>query len=185
MRSIADKNVRNKGDNLYDFSCGGCNALIESFAQFEEKQLECLCGAPMHRLFPISQALHHFDPYFDEGLGVDIHSKRQRADVMRVLGVVESGDKVKGSRNFEEKATTIDRIPELRGLTVGDLQRENERRKEAGDNFMVQTENSDGSLSAPKRAADLPSKQKSKGRMKKEDEWDQRISRKRSSIITK
>ena len=188
MRSIENDDIRRKGDMQYDFECSSCGATSEAFAQFEEREMECYCGSAMQRIFPVTQSLHHFEPYFDEGLGVDIHSNRQRKDVMRLLGVIESGDKVRGGRNFDEKAITIDRIPQLRGMTVGDLQRENERRKEQGDNFMVQIENEDGTASNPMRAKDLPSKvEGSKGRMKKELEWDQRVlkAKKNNRIITK
>jgi len=45
-----------------------------------------------------------FEPYYDEGLGCDVHSEGERRRVMSELGLIESGDRVHGGRNFDANA---------------------------------------------------------------------------------
>jgi hypothetical protein len=50
------------------------------------------------------QGYQPFEAYFDESLNCDIKGRRHKQEVMTILGVHESGDRVGGARNFDEKA---------------------------------------------------------------------------------
>ena len=87
----------------YNFACHACERVWDSIVPFEEKWLICTCGAKVERKFPIEalNGMQIMESYFDEGLGVDIHGKRHRAEVMRGMGLVEAGDPIGGARSFD------------------------------------------------------------------------------------
>jgi hypothetical protein len=94
-----------------------------------------------------------FESYYDESLDMDIHGLRHKKQIMKALGVVEAGDKVKGARNWDEKApNSVKPIQKLSGRTLDDYRREEEKRAEDRNNFAVGT---DGSNDVGK-ADDLP-----------------------------
>jgi len=187
LRGIDPSRPREEGENLYDFKCPICLEIKEDFALFEDRKRSCRCGHVMERVFPLSVGLLHFEPYFDEGLGVDITSQRQKAQVMKLMDVMEAGDRVGGSRNTENEDNiqiTADRAPI--GRTIDDhLRGEDKRRADKEENFMVQSESEYGSVSNPVSVTDLPDV-KEKSRTKKSDTFEERQNRlsNRSAIIS-
>jgi hypothetical protein len=79
------------------------------------KRFRCICSGYFLRV-PELFKLTTFEPHFDEGLGTDVHSERDRLDQMKMLGLEESNDKVGGARNFDSKAPDhIKKLP-LKGI---------------------------------------------------------------------
>ena len=67
----------------------------------------------MTRQFPLSAALNliaDLEPYYDEGLGCDIHSRQERRRVMAALGVVEAGDARGGARAYDPRLPSESRM---------------------------------------------------------------------------
>lgn len=87
--------VREKGKGLThaDYSCPNAHTWGDDYEDIPPVSPDCLtCGLPSH---PIVTGLPSIDwvtmrgPYFDQGLGRWITSKRHREEVMRELGVRE------------------------------------------------------------------------------------------------
>ena len=77
---------------LYDFECKECGRLIELFFHMNDDKVgRCdKCGSEAHRVysrFDISGDIGHKYEYFDETLGVQVHSKRQREAEMARQGL--------------------------------------------------------------------------------------------------
>jgi len=58
------------------------------------------------RLFSREAALgfQPFEAHYDEGLGCDVHSRREKKMIMNALNVHEAGDTKGGARNFDKHA---------------------------------------------------------------------------------
>lgn len=98
---------------VYSFECPKCLGSQDIWLPIEErkKPQKCQCGKRLKRV-PERFTADTFEPYHDEGLGVDIHSRQEKRDVMKDLGVIETGDRVGGARDFDEKAPdTIGKLP--------------------------------------------------------------------------
>jgi hypothetical protein len=97
----------------YDFACN-CGARKQDvFVRAEEHFLPCGCGEKMIRQFPVSRRqfiVGELDPYYDEGLGYDVHSRAERRQIMDALGVQEAGDAVNGSRSYDQSVPFESRV---------------------------------------------------------------------------
>jgi putative FmdB family regulatory protein len=102
---------------LYTFECPDCGNVEEVVRSVDERKqpLPCprsfdelgrwgdgtglgrVCGAPMKREVEMFEA-KTLTPYFDEGLGADVHSFGEKRQIMSDLGVMETGDRVHGGR---------------------------------------------------------------------------------------
>lgn len=132
---------------LYDYSCNKCEKKQELWSSFEVRNhtRECACGGQLEYQFPMSAIKGYmpFESYYDESLDMDIHGLRHKKQIMKALGVVEAGDKVKGARNWDEKApNSVKPIQKLSGRTLDDYRREEEKRAEDKNNFVVGTDDS-------------------------------------------
>lgn len=96
-------------DRSYDYECLFCGNVDTHLVPFESrhnKQTCSVCRGKSKWLFPVEAALGYqpFSEYYDESLGVDIHSRREKRKILRDKGVIESGDPVHGARNFDKHA---------------------------------------------------------------------------------
>ena len=148
---------------LYDYTCETCNTTKEIVVSLEDKKktIKCQCGGDAALQFPVTaiKGFQPFESYYDESLDMDIHGRRHKEQVMKALNVIEAGDKVRGARNYDDKAPeSINPIDRLSGRSLDDHRREEEKREEDKYNFVVGTENKDGkSVDEVKRVSDLPS----------------------------
>lgn len=110
----------------FDFKCNDCKATQAILlADGEDStQAVCACGGAMVRQFPVEaiRGFQTFEPYYDEALDCDVHGKREKAEILKAEGLIERGDKVKGSRNEDKHADTIKPQPII-GKRYQDLQR--------------------------------------------------------------
>jgi hypothetical protein len=74
------------------------------------------------------------------------------------LNVIEAGDKVHGARNYDASAPeSIKPTDNMSGRSLDDYRREEDKREEDKNNFVVGTETKDGkSIDEIKRVDDLP-----------------------------
>lgn len=134
---------------LYTFACDLCGAKLDELRSMERRNdpRGCLCGAEMtRRVEPFRAAT--FEPYYDEGLGCDISSSKEKRAVMRALGVIESGDRVGGARNFDEKAP--------HHVSKFTLQGKKFRRERDDGGPIIETVAQDGKTVSRERFGDLP-----------------------------
>lgn len=96
----------------YDYKCPKCEKVapvsLASFAHRDTAKVRCMdCDTDMERQFPFEAALgiqKEFQPYFDEALNCNVYSREQKAQILRNKGLIETGDPVRGARNYDEKA---------------------------------------------------------------------------------
>ena len=91
---------------LYSYLCPMCAHTVEELRSVAHRHdlLTCeRCGSGMSKEMA-RPYLDIIEPYFDEGLGVNIYSARHRREVMQKQGVIEAGDRVGGARNFDKHA---------------------------------------------------------------------------------
>lgn len=103
---------------VYTFHCEQCNTKKDFLRSVSErnKRTECgKCHSEMQRRVE-GFKLDTFEPYYDEGLGSDITSRRARKSIMSRLGVIEAGDPIGGSRNFDSKNPNVIKKQPLRGV---------------------------------------------------------------------
>lgn len=64
------------------------------------------CGKITARQFSRESALNFlpFEAHYDEGLGCDVHTRREKKMIMNALNVHEAGDAKGGARNFDKHA---------------------------------------------------------------------------------
>ena len=93
---------------IYSFECKSCGTEDDVYRKVDDRAnlVECLCGAKMSRLLE-RFTIDTFEPYYDEGLGSDVYSARDKKAIMNNLGLVEAGDQVGGSRIFDEKSPNL------------------------------------------------------------------------------
>jgi|TARA_R100000008_G_scaffold84652_2_gene72640 putative FmdB family regulatory protein len=89
---------------IYSFECRDCGRKGDVHRKVADRgnPVKCPCGKEMNRV-PERFTADTFEPYYDEGLGSDVYSARDRKAIMNQLGVVEAGDQVGGARIFDEK----------------------------------------------------------------------------------
>jgi putative FmdB family regulatory protein len=116
----------------YSYYCKFCDIEHDRIVLYEDREAsyECpSCGEDTEYVFPLTRSVWGAMEYHDESLGVDIHGRRHRQQVMRAMGVQEAGDSVGGARNFETAhATGI--LPPV-GSEYSDMQRKEEKARKA------------------------------------------------------
>mgnify|MGYP003639716503 CR=1 FL=1 len=157
---------------IYTYQCPSCNEAVDLLRDVEDRKkvVPCSCSsgsAKMRR--PETFRADVFEAYYDEGLGSDVYSSEDRKAIMKGLNVVESGDKVHGGRNFDEKAKVKIEKQEPQGI----------RRMEAKDETeqIVQVVDSGGDISESVSFRELPNASASKGDSEKsfEKAWAEAI----------
>ena len=122
----------------YTYVCKGCGVSFDMIRKYDERKnaLSCgECGGEAEWTFPITSNIWGGISYHDESLGVDIHGRRHRQEVMKAMNVIEAGDPKNGSRNFEKtRATGI--LPE-QGIKLSDVQRAQERARKRQEEKVV------------------------------------------------
>ena len=88
-----------------------------------------------------------FEPHYDEGLGCDVSSAREKKRVMKALGVIETGDWVHGARNFDRHAPTKVSKFAPQGIPF--------QRAGEGDQ-VIETVNRDGTVVSRAKFSELP-----------------------------
>jgi len=128
----------------YDFVCGLCGKTTTEKVDYNQREEDrpCRCGGTMSYTFPVDAILGFipFEPYFDEGLGVDVRGRNERNQIMGSMGLVEAGDKVHGARNEGKFGKSG-----LTGLTLAERQRKEEKARTASENVTVTAIHRDGS----------------------------------------
>ncbi len=93
----------------YTYACPHCRYEQDAFVAYADRtdpQTCERCGAHAYYQFPVEAALgfQPFEPYYDEALDGDITGRRDKQLFLKAEGLIEAGDKVRGSRNFDAKA---------------------------------------------------------------------------------
>lgn len=129
----------------YTWTCPSCKYEADHIVTYDErgKPIICdTCGVETVRQFPVEavRGISTFEAYHDESLGCDIHDASEKRAVMAALDVHESGDPIRGGRNFEAKA------PHLvgKGRLTGELFQD--RRHIKKEDPMVAIERKDGTV---------------------------------------
>ena len=100
----------------YDFSCDHCGTTSKdvtvTIAARNDVMLCGDCQYPMKRLFPLGavRGVKFFSPYYDEMLGMNLHTAEQKASELRKRGMIEAGDKEHGARIFDDSLPTASQI---------------------------------------------------------------------------
>jgi len=147
----------------YDYECPTCNTYTEHFVSFDNRHdlQSCRgCGGSEASYVISVPNLTFFEPYHDESLNCDIKGARHRKEVMAAQGVHEAGDRVGGARNFEKASNNGGMMP-LNGRSHDDVRRNDDKRREQGDNMVVgvDTSNAHGETTTTyHRVKDLESK---------------------------
>ena len=124
---------------VYTYRCPDCESRFEEVRTVDRRHDKtlCACGSQMKRapeLFKVST----FEPYYDEGLGCDVHSSEDKRAIMKDLDLIEAGDTVHGARNFDDKNPNLVEKTPPKGI----------RRKEKKevDDTIVQTVDAKGEV---------------------------------------
>jgi hypothetical protein len=134
---------------IYTLECVSCGGKEDFFRKVDERNefVSCACGGIMVRVVERFK-VDVFTPYYDEGLGSDVHSRRERKRLMSELGVVEAGDAVHGGRNFDSKNPNVIGVDrELRGHV--------RRKHREGDAQLVEVVDANGIVVESKRFDEL------------------------------
>jgi putative FmdB family regulatory protein len=130
----------------YTYHCSSCDTDTDAIVSYEDRETSQMCpeckGSADYTFSP-TRAIWGALDYHDESLGVDIHGRRHRQQVMKAMNVREAGDAVGGSRNFEKSHATGILPPN--GTELSEIQRKQERAREAQENKTIATINKDGS----------------------------------------
>jgi len=113
---------------LYEFQCPMCGMAEDRTVMLADldKEQKCNdCSAPMERQFPLEAAFgfQPYEAYYDESLGIDIGGRREKKQTLAAMGYEETGDRVKGARNFDKHAPHHVKPLPPRGVTLSDVQR--------------------------------------------------------------
>lgn len=77
---------------LYEYECLGCGGMTERLAPVTLSAINCpTCDGPASRILSLPVIRGELTPYYDEGLGVRIETRQQRAALMKAENVVEKG----------------------------------------------------------------------------------------------
>ena len=132
---------------LYEYRCLTCKRVSEHFVPMEARHhpQPCVCGGLAEKIFS-RQRVKVTQPYFDEGLGCDVHGERERQQILRSEGLIEAGDPVGGSRNFDFNGVHAGRHDPV-GLRYSDRQFRNDSPEvHDASNFEMAAANKDGSV---------------------------------------
>lgn len=91
---------------LYSYECSACGTVHDLMREmkFRGATVMCkVCGAWCKRIVERCNVVT-FQPYYDEGLGSDVYSLRDKRALMKLRGVEEAGDPVHGARDVDWKA---------------------------------------------------------------------------------
>lgn len=142
----------------YDYKCTGCNSVKEEHRSVDEDHRApgvCdQCGKVTEFIFPLGGfALWTFEPYYDEALDMDVHSRGEKKQILKSLGLQEAGDKVGGARNFDKDANYVKANQKVSGRTYDHVIKEKELARQAKD-WTVGTET--GGKTTYAKASQLP-----------------------------
>lgn len=134
----------------YCYECPECGHQDELYRKVNGRNqpANCPSGHRMKRV-PEHFEADTFEPYYDEGLGSDVHSEADRRVIMKEMGLVEAGDPVKGARNFDPKAPVLMDKQPLKG--------KRKRKAKTVDDSIVQTVDAEGKVLSEDRWNDLES----------------------------
>jgi putative FmdB family regulatory protein len=143
----------------YSYLCEDCGVTTDHMVSYTIREDPQQCkGCNSHNTvyqFPLTSNIWGVLDYHDESLGVDIHGRNHRKQVMKAMGVQEAGDTQGGARNFESNNATG--IMPLQGVEHGAMQRKQEEARIAQENKVITTFNKDGSERSSYRHGDLGS----------------------------
>lgn len=75
---------------LYEVRCSGCQQQYERILPIAERNNPCVkCGGTVDQIYRYSVPQKGFEPYYDEGLGIHVHTRGDVNQAMRRLGVHE------------------------------------------------------------------------------------------------
>lgn len=117
----------------YSYECPDCSTTVDvEDVPFEARRTPqpCHCGGFAEYQFPLEavRGIAIQESYYDPSLGMDISGKREKAQALKALNLVESGDKVGGARNVEKDLGNNLVKPEApKGVTLSTIQRRKER----------------------------------------------------------
>jgi len=144
----------------YDYTCEKCGVTQTLSVAYEHREAlrYCACGGVLQYQFPLSAArgIRLFEPYYDEGLGIDVTGHKMKQEYMKVLGVIEAGDKVGGARNEDKKLQVGKQPPKGITLKTIDQQRRLED-KVSQEGINIGVRNSNGTVTHW-NTNDLPSR---------------------------
>lgn len=103
---------------IYTYSCAHCNTVEDVLRIVSGRNAPYICGKCSNFMIRQPELFRPdtFEPYFDEGLGSDVHSRADKKRIMNELGVIEAGDRVHGGINFDKHAPSHVGKHELKGL---------------------------------------------------------------------
>jgi len=150
----------------YEYYCEFCDTVEDHIVPFEARRMPkpCSCGGFAHYQFSFTRNVQIQESYYDEGLGVDIHGKRHRQQVMKAMDVVEAGDKKGGARNVEKYAIGQSNP---QGISHSDVQRKQEKAREYKDNQPIAFLNKEGGVRKSGRHVDNESNTKKAFKVKR------------------
>lgn len=107
----------------YGYKCPHCESVQDEFVSYADRldPKTCdSCGAYAYYQFPVEAALgfQPFEPYYDEALDGDITGRKDKKLFLKSEGLIEAGDKVHGSRNFDKHAREHIKPQKPRGYSV-------------------------------------------------------------------
>lgn len=77
---------------LYDYRCITCDTVTECLRSVGATWIACpACDSVAEREWPLPVIRGELEPYYDDGLGVRIETRQQRARIMKAQGFVEKG----------------------------------------------------------------------------------------------
>ena len=121
----------------YDYQGKSCNNYTEHRVSYEKRNedQECgTCGGLANYVISMPR-VYVFEPYHDEALNCDIRGKRHKEQVLAAEGLIEAGDRVNGSRDFDSRRAVGVLPPQ--GVSHDDNRRAADKRKKQGDEMVV------------------------------------------------
>ena len=141
----------------YDYVWPDCQNKEEHIVPYNARTTPrpCKCGGFMDYTFTLCRTIWGGISGYDEALGVDINGRRERDQILKDKGLVQAGDKVGGSRNWEKNSEQAVGISEQQGLRYSDQQRAKEEARKAANDQVISVVNEDGSRKSV-RYSELP-----------------------------
>ena len=134
---------------LYDVTCQSCGETEEvtiRLGDLEKPLSKCTdCNGTVIREFPVKAALgfQPFEAYYDESLDMDVGGRREKRQILKALNLQETGDPVKGARNWDKKAVNAVKPMKPRGISFDQKRSENKGTKTFKESD-VDTQNAQG-----------------------------------------
>lgn len=114
----------------YDYTCSSCGKVQthECAWAVSHHPRACECGGFAEKQFPVEAAygIEVYSTYYDEALGLDVSGPREKKQILKAMGLQETGDKVGGARDFDKHAPTHIKPLPARGITLSDVQKAKE-----------------------------------------------------------